>query len=345
MLDPETKLRLLIHGVKTDLKPLRAGGAGPTGGLGFRINGSIVSAPAIQRFAKNSTFKLEKSGKNYILYENDKKIGKIELPKSEYYSESIDGIQAGKLVALDGYNALVSAVSRKCVYWDQNKKCMFCTIQNGIQNAVVRKNPDQLTMAVKLAYEEDKSRHLTLTTGTLKGEDKGAKVLIDAVRAIKKEVDIDLHVQIEPVGKIWIEKLYESGVDTVGIHAETFDESLRRKIVPGKPSLKDYRRAWSDAVGIFGEWNVSSWLIVGLGENRESVIEGFRGMTDMAVYPFIVPFRPHEGDAFQHIHSEHVFQILKDLSFTVKTEGIKIPEFKAGCPKCNGCSFVSEILR
>ncbi len=344
MLDPETKLRLLIHGIKTDLKPLRNGGAGPTGGLGFRVKGSVVSAPVTHKFARKSPFRLERTGSRYILYESGKRIGRAVLPKAEYYSEIIDGIPAGKLVALDGYDALVSAISRECIYWNHNKKCSFCTIQNGIKNSVARKNPEQLAQAVKIAYEEDRSRHLTLTTGTMEGRDKGAKAMIDAVRAVKKEIDIGVHVQIEPTDREWIEKLYESGADTIGIHVETFDRSIRNRVVPGKPPLEDYFRAWKDAVEVFGEWNVSSWLIIGLGERKETVIQGFEKMSDMTVYPFIAPFRPSEDMKYQQNLAEYFIRTLKELINASDFNRVYLPRFSSGCPKCGGCSFVSELF-
>ncbi len=344
MLDHETKLELLVYGVRTDLEPLRKGGAGPTDGLGFILKGSVISAPVVNDSGRYTPFRIEKSGKNYILYRNEKKEGKIDLPKAEYYSKTVDGFPAGKLVALDGYDALVSAVSRKCIYWSENKKCMFCNIQNGIKNAVVKKNPEKLAMAVKLAYEEDKSRHLTLTTGTLEGKDRGARALIEAVKAVKREVDIDVHVQIEPVNVFWIEKLYESGADTIGIHAETFDEKIRYRVVPGKPQLEEYFRAWKHSVRVFGEWNVSSWLIAGLGETRESLVNGFRKMVDMDVYPFIAPFRPPNGYSSPKLHFKKLTLIAEEIMDTAESMGIGPLKFRSGCPKCSGCSFIAELL-
>ncbi len=343
MLDPITKTKLLIYGVKTDLKPLRKGGAGPTGGLGFRIHGSDVSAPAIQEFTKNSPFTLRKSDEKYILYENRKRIGEVKLPKAEYYKKSVGDIPANKLVALDGYNALVSAVSRKCIYWSKNRKCQFCTIQNSIQNAVVEKDPEKLAEAVRMAYEEDMSRHLTLTTGTANSNDKGAKALIEAVKAIKNEVNIDVHVQIEPVEKFWLERLYESGADTIGIHIETFDNAIRDKIVPGKPPVATYIKSWNDAVDIFGEWNVSSWLILGIGENKSSVIEGVKTMVEHTVYPFIAPFRPFNGSSHPSLKLDYFIQLINDLKNILRDSDQKIPEFNSGCSRCNGCSFMGEL--
>lgn len=346
MLDPETKLKLLLFGVRASRKPLRKGGGGPTGGLGFRVNdGSVVSAPVLQSYVRESPFRVEEAGGKYFLLLEEKRIGRVEFPVAEYYTRPVENVPAGKLVALDGYDTLVSAVSRKCIHWDSGKKCSFCSIQRNLKNAVIDKQPELLAQAVKIAYEEDKNRHLTLTTGTVNFRDKGALRLAEAVRVIKSEVDIPIHVQIEPVDRTYLELLYESGADTVGIHVETFDRSLRKTVVPGKPDIDEYLESWGVAVDIFGEWNVSSWLIIGLGESLDSVLTGFRVMLENTVYPFVAPFRPPPHMSAERPDAKYHMNVLEKLKEALEDSDESIPEFHSGCPKCNGCSFVSELFR
>ena len=345
MLDPEIKLKLLALGVRTSRKPLRKGGGGPTGGIGFRIDGSVVSAPALQGYAKESPFRIEEEGGNYYLFYGEEKIGRVEFPLANYYSRTVGGIPAGRLVALDGYDTIVSAVSRRCVHWESGRKCSFCSIQNNLGSAVVDKQPELLAQAVKIAYEEDRNRHLTLTTGTARSRDRGALRLAEAVKAIKEEVDIPVHVQVEPVDREYLDTLYESGADTIGIHIETFDRSIRNDVVPGKPDIDAYLTAWRDAVDVFGEWNVSSWLIIGLGESRDSVIEGFSTMLGEAVYPFVVPFRPPPHSDERGPDFIYLRNILELLAESLSDSGVRVPEFHSGCPKCGGCSFVGELFR
>lgn len=344
MLDPETKLKLLILGVDVDKKPLRQGGGGPLGGIGFKINESVVSAPAIHSYAKKSPFKIRKIDEVYYLLYKDDIIGKVDFPEPKYYGMVVGGVPAEKLVALDGYDTLVSALSRKCIHWEMDRKCIFCSIQNNVQKSVVFKDPEKLAMAVKIAYEEDKNRHLTLTTGTINLVDKGAKKMVEAVRAIKNEVDIPIHVQLEPINRYWLEKLYESGADTIGIHVEVFDEQIRNKVIPGKPPLSEYFESWRLAVDLFGEWNVSSWLLTGLGENIQSVIEGFKKMTEMTVFPFIAPYRPPPFTSSIPPELNYNLHIQKIVLDEFDDVHLKIPEFKSGCPRCGGCSFIPEIL-
>ena len=337
MLDYLTKAELIVLGVRTDLEPLRRGGGGPIGGIGFRVRGSTVSAPVKQWYVRESPYYIE----GRYLYKLDERIGRVELPKADYYSHEVNGIPAGKIVALDGYDALVSAVSRRCIYW-KDRRCIFCSIQENLKDAVVEKTAEMIAEVVKIAYEEDRNRHLTLTTGTLNTTDKGALRLAEVTKRVKEEVDIPVHVQVEPVDRKYLELLYDAGADTIGIHVETFDETIRPHVIPAKPSIDEYLRCWKDCVDIFGEWKVSSWLLIGLGESSKSVIEGFNITAEMTVIPFVAPFRPSPSSNLSRPDPNYVKRIYTEISES--GIDINLKKFSAGCPRCNGCSAIGEIF-
>lgn len=174
MLDWRTKLEIIVKGVRGNVRSYRKSGGGPTGGVGFEVEGSVVSAPNKQKFVENSPYRIEKIDEKYYLFKNDEVVGEVKLPKAEYYSKPTSfGVEAGKIVALDGINALVTAVSRRCVLW-KKKRCKFCSIEIGLENSIVEKTPEMIAEAAKMAYEEDNSRHLTITSGIMPGKDKGA---------------------------------------------------------------------------------------------------------------------------------------------------------------------------
>jgi radical SAM protein (TIGR04043 family) len=343
MLDYRTKLELLVLGVRAPFVPLRRGGGGPVGGIGFAIKDSIVSAPAIQEFVKASPYAIVEGKGRFWLYREEEKIGKIRLPKANYYDYRIKGISAGRYVALDGVNALVTAVTRRCIHFDSGRKCVFCVIKENVQESqILDKAPEDITEAVKVAYEEDRSRHLTLTTGTPKLTDKGAVRYAEVARKIRAEIDIPMHAQIEPVSKEYLEILYSSGIDTIGIHVETFDEKIRKAVVPGKPEIEAYLESWENALDIFGEWNASSWILVGLGESVESVVRGFRAMVERGIYPYIAPYRP-PPKAVGKTDLRHVLRVYEALKDLKGEYDIKL-RFRAGCPRCTGCSAILELL-
>ncbi len=84
---------------------------------------------------------------------------------------------------------------------------------------------------------------------------------------------------------------------------ESFDFDVLPKVAPFKARIgqAEYVRAWKKAVELFGPNQVSSFLIVGLGESEESVIMGAEFLADLGVYPFIVPFRPIPGSLMEAV--------------------------------------------
>jgi len=343
MLDYRTKLELLVLGVRASMTPLRRGGGGPVGGIGFAVKDSIVSAPTVQEFAKESPYAIVEGEGGFWLYRGEEKIGRVKLPVARYYDYRIKGISAGRFAALDGVNALVTAVTRRCIHVESGKKCVFCVIEENVpETLILDKAPEDIAEAVKVAYEEDRSRHLTLTTGTPNLVDKGALRYAEVAEKIRAEIDIPIHAQIEPVGREYLELLYSSGIDTLGIHVETFDERIRKAVVPGKPEIDAYLESWENAVDIFGEWNVSSWIIVGLGESIESMVSGFKAMAERGIYPYIAPYRPPPNSA-EKTDLNHVLRVYEALKELKGEYDIKL-KFRAGCPRCTGCSAILELL-
>ncbi len=343
MLDCRTKLELIVKGVKGDLKTYRKGGGGPIGGVGFKVSGSVVSAPYRQSYAKFSPFRIENAGGKLRLFKGDEEIGIVEVPKAEYYHEKTSfGVEAGKIVALDGVDSLVTSVSRRCTLWRKGLRCRFCSIEHNLKSSVAEKTPEMIAEAVKIAYEEDRNRHLTITSGLGEGRDKGATRIAEVVKAVKSEVNIPVHVQVEAVSREHLEILHSAGADSVGIHAEVLDEKVRPQIVPGKSPLEDYFRSWSHAVEVFGEWNVNTWIILGFGEDVDKTVERIGEIVEIGVTPFVAPYRPppFSGDrppSFEHVVL--VYERLKDV-----LPKIPVRKVKSGCFKCGGCSAIKELI-
>ena len=89
-------------------------------------------------------------------------------------------------------------------------------------------------------------------------------------------------------------ELRDAGATSIGIHVESLDDDVRRRWMPGKStvSMAEYEAAWAEAVRVFGRNRVSTYLLIGLGEDPDSLVEGAGRLIDMGVYPFAVPMRP-----------------------------------------------------
>jgi biotin synthase-related radical SAM superfamily protein len=69
------------------------------------------------------------------------------------------------------------------------------------------------------------------------------------------------------------------------------------EIMPGKAEVPVdfYLEAFAAAVAIFGRGQVSTYLLGGLGDSVEGMLEAAQRLIAIGVYPFVVPFVPISG--------------------------------------------------
>ncbi|MHA1380285.1 MAG: MSMEG_0568 family radical SAM protein [Candidatus Helarchaeota archaeon] len=354
------KLRLLTEGVtlKTQISKGRKFGAGPAGGRFFILeNGSCVNIPLWPKFVKHSGLSLEKNEDKdnlYNLIENETQITTLKIvPRPNFYDLfTSDNIQMNKIAMLHGKDCLASTVYQKCIYWSQGKPCAFCGIELSLQagSTTLQKTGKQLSEVLDASIKEGICNHLTLTTGTPNLSDKGAKMYTSILKEIKKDFDVPIHVQLEPPNnKVFIEKLYSSGADTIGIHIETFDPSIFLKICPGKSKIgfDKYKQIWEYCVKIFGTNQVSSYILLGIGESLTSIRKGSQYLIENGIVPYIVQIRPILGttfENFQPIHSSIIYDFYRIIKKYMTKYNLKPHENKAGCVRCGACSIISDEL-
>jgi biotin synthase len=99
------------------------------------------------------------------------------------------------------------------------------------------------------------------------------------------------------IGNLWL--LAKAGVDRIGIALDAANERFFDR-VKGTSAGGPYR--WRGvhtllrvAVGIFGEGNVSTHFIVGLGETELEMVHAVQECVDMGILPALFAFTPVEG--------------------------------------------------
>ena len=132
-------------------------------------------------------------------------------------------------------------------------------------------------------------------------------------------------------------------MDTIGLHIESFDREVLARMAPAKAAigLSKYEQAWKEAVELFGVNQVSSFLIVGLGEEQDSVIQGSERLADLGVYPFVVPLRPIPGSAMEKASPpdhEIMTEIYEKVAEIIRRKGLSSAQCRAGCVRCGACS-------
>jgi len=285
----------------------------------------------------------------YCLTHNGKPVLPVEFTSTpRFYSLTTkDGIPYRHIAVLHGRDVLATTVSQRCIRWRrEGERCQFCAIERSLENGstVGLKTPEQLAEVAEAAVRLDGVRHMVLTTGTLNYHDMGIRYLAKCVRAIKAAVDIPIQAQFEPPENLDdLEMLHDAGTDTVGVHLESFDQAVRERISPGKAtiSVERYFETYRRAVAIFGRNQVSSYMIVGLGDDEETIVEGARRMAEIGVYPFVVPLRPIIGTPLEQATApdpDLMQRIYRRVALNNLKYGLSYRNSKAGCTRCGACS-------
>jgi radical SAM protein (TIGR04043 family) len=351
------KTELLCKGVKAEksIEKGRAAGAGPAGGRYLVLpNDSVVNVPLWPTFVDRSDITLRVLDSKLSLFKNGDKITDVELIASpEFYSRKTQSGQLMRKIALlHGKDCLATTLLQRCVHWSNGNGCKFCGIELTLRDGstVPRKNPEDLVEVAGAAVEEGVCRHITLTTGTPGTLDRGAKLLAEAAREIKNNYEIPIHVQLEPPEGKYLELLADVGVDTVGIHIENFDRIVLKQVCPGKAevSFEEYLNAWRETVELFGEAQVSTYVITGLGERDESILEGVETAARLGVIPFLVPFRPIMGTEFENRSppsASRMISLYERVAGILHDYNLDPSKNLAGCVRCGACSSILEAFR
>ena len=197
------------------------------------------------------------------------------------------------------------------------------------------------------AKELDGIRQVVLTTGAASLPGDEVQLLSRCAAAIKQATGLPVHAQcLPPPEPASLVLLKTAGVDTIGLHIESFDREVLARMAPAKAAigLSKYEQAWKEAVELFGTNQVSSFLIVGLGEEQDSIIQGSERLADLGVFPFVVPLRPIPGSAMEKASPpDHgvMTEIYEKVAEILSRKGLSSAQCRAGCVRCGACSALS----
>jgi len=347
------KIELLCRGARTkeSIDKGRSGGAGPTGGRYFVLpDETCIEIPLQGMFVESSPYTLGQTDGNWWILLGAKLLTEVKpIPEPKFYEKTTsDGTPMSKVAVLHGKDCLASTVYSKCVYWSNGKQCKFCGIELSHSDRLIEKQPKQLGEVAQEAFKEGVVKHVTLTTGTPPVHDKGAIMLAKAAVAIKEHVNIPVHVQLEPLQNAkFLETLHLAEVDTVGVHIESFEKRVLNTVCPEKTNVKGLFKAWESAVELFGEGQVSTFIIAGLGETDESILMGVEKAARLGVIPYLLPLRPITGTVFEKTippAPRRMIKLYRGIAETLHKVGLDPRKNKAGCVRCGACSALKEAF-
>jgi radical SAM protein (TIGR04043 family) len=349
-IDLGLRAELAVAGLRSAPPLRRRAGAGPSDDGHWTLDGRPATLP----MAPDSPWSCAPDGtvtRDGVIVDVD--LAPVARPRF-YDLETADGIPYEKLARLHGRHVLATTVVQTCVRYGEKTRCRFCTIEESLRSGATTqvKRPEEIAEVALAAVRLDGVRQLVMTTGTSNGLDRGARHLARCVAAVHEVLpELPIQVQIEPpVDLDWIRRLHRAGTTAIGIHVESLDDKVRRRWTPGKATvpLKRYYAAWGEAVRIFGRNRVSTYLLIGLGEDPDELVLGAERLIRMGVYPFVVPYRPLEGglahaDGAGAPSHEIVADITDRVGRALRRAGMRGADQGAGCAACGACSALSTV--
>jgi radical SAM protein (TIGR04043 family) len=283
-------------------------------------------------------------------------LGEVTFPPRPRFYDLVtaDGVPYWKIAVLHGRDVLATTVLQTCIrYQSRTKTCQFCAIGQSLAagRTIERKTPEQLAEVAKAAFELDGVKHMVMTTGTPPGRDRGAAILTESAAAVKSAVDLPIQGQCEPPDDdAWFGRMKAAGIDALGMHLEAITPAVRVRVMPAKAevSVERYFRALAAAVPVFGRGQVSSYILAGLGDSKEAILETSATLIALGVYPFVVPFVPISGTPLESHpppSPQFMHAILQPLALMLRQSGLHATDIKAGCGKCGACSALATFER
>ncbi len=354
------RAEMAVRGVAIDLGPTiplrRPGGAGPSADGHVLVDGLKTTVPIVAdspyRLRDGRLVRREVDGGV-----TDMGVAVDTVDRPAFYDlTTADGVPYEKIARLHGNDVLASTVVQTCVRYAEADRCRFCAIEQSLDSGATTavKTPAQLAEVAEAAVRLDGVTQMVLTTGTSNGRDRGARHLARCVRAITDAVPgLPVQVQCEPPAPddlAAIAELKAAGAAAIGIHVESLDDAVRRRWMPGKATvpLSQYWAAWDEAVRVFGPDTVSTYLIVGLGEDPDELVDGAARLVARGVYPFVVPYRPIPGtlaydDGVPGPGSDVLADVTARVAAVLRDNGMRGSDQAAGCAACGACSALSAV--
>lgn len=340
------KNRLLTQGVNVvcELDEGRKGGAGPIGNY-LVLNNSVVN------FSVNpkSPFTLLKKMKKYVLQWGDEEIDVNIPPRPRFYDDVCSGVPMRHIALRHGVDVLASTIYQRCHLMEEGVGCKFCGIELSLQygHTIERKTAEMMAEVAERAWIYGDATHVTLTMGALASEREGIEMMKEVCAAIKEVTPMPVHVQILPPENLSL--LDDIPCDTIGIHLETFDEEVMKHITPGKWMIGRHRfmKALQRAVELFGESQVSTFVLLGIGERRDVTLGGCKKLCEMGIIPYIVPFRPIQNTEMSDSPPptpSYTEGMMREVASMIRDHGVRLEKNRAGCVRCGGCSPIREFV-
>jgi biotin synthase-related radical SAM superfamily protein len=247
-----------------------------------------------------------------------------------------------------------SVVSQNCFYYEIGKPCKFCAVRYW-WNSKIQKTPKQIYEAIVSGFEENVIKHVSLTTATLNTTGKGLEGLVETAKLISSRIEIPIMFEFEPITDLsllvsLLQEAKKTGVTTVFCNIECFDKHIREEVMPakGKLEIATYIKTWEKCLDVFGKNEVYTVVVVGIGEDDNSILQGIEMAASNGVITFLVPHSPAVGAIFEDMDPpdyERMLHLYENAVHIYQKYGLDLWASQAGCARGGAFSAIKEVDR
>ncbi len=243
-----------------------------------------------------------------------------------YEGRFIGSAEIEKPVLHSPENAYIT-VSERCIF-----RCRFCDIN---RTSGGRKSIDDVVNLIK--KDIDNISSISITSGIMFSPEEEVRYvsgIVDELARFGKPLGVSVYPSEESS-----HILRESGADEIKYNLEVCDRKLFRKYCPDK-DFDFILRSLSDAVEVFGEGNVFSNIIVGLGESDRAIKSGIDRLVGMGVIPNLRPYSPGKINipSAGRPSRERIHKLATFLKKRLDEAGL-LSRGQTMCHACGGCDL------
>jgi radical SAM protein (TIGR04043 family) len=308
------------------------------------------------KYTSKSPFHMIKNNSKYEVWEGNEKYTEVKLiPRPGFYDHfTSDGIPMFNVGVIVAPGHMRSVVSQNCFYYEIGKPCKFCAVRYW-WNSKIQKTPKQIYEAIVSGFEENVIKHVSLTTATLNTTGKGLEGLVETAKLISSRIEIPIMFEFEPITDLsllvsLLQEAKKTGVTTVFCNIECFDKHIREEVMPakGKLEIATYIKTWEKCLDVFGKNEVYTVVVVGIGEDDNSILQGIEMAASNGVITFLVPHSPAVGAIFEDMDPpdyERMLHLYENAVHIYQKYGLDLWASQAGCARGGAFSAIKEVDR
>jgi len=290
----------------------------------------LVSAPIDEAFTADSPYVLTvEDDRFYLRFASERTEVRVVPPPSYYNQTTRSGMPMWRVGSSYGPYIAINPAKR-CGFSERGSHCRFCDASTQGADRTEPIPVEDVVDTVRAAFADGLIEFVYFHIGYLDTDDAGVLFIEPYVRAIKRNFDTLVAVQLQPPRENrWIDYLYAIGVDAISYSIEIHDEAILGNVCRGRVEhvgRQRYYDALAHAAAVFPNGTVWSDLIIGL-EPLESTLAGVDALVAMGVLPVLSVFRPL-GDTDLRDHPmptmEEVAPVFAHMFERVREAGINM---------------------